>query len=220
MDAHDRAFPSAPPRDFRLPPFAQSTDAFSETRQQQQPQHPVSGGSDPPASAVIASTDEPATCIKRKRTAYRCYNCGTTTASAWRRSAKTPGKVVCNRCGLIERTKFFGNPVRRPDAPRQTAALVTPALRAHDRRTRASHPYAASRTLSISSQPEWAPDIVSGASLSQPDRDHLDPYIPPPFCAGDDNRRPQHPGAFQDIDRLQLLETDDRRTESGTGPDE
>jgi hypothetical protein len=93
MDAHDLTFASAPPPDFPLRPSIQSTDAPSETRQQQQPQHPVSSGSEPPASAPIPFTDEPATCIKPKR-AYRCYNCGTTTASAWRRSAKTPGKVV------------------------------------------------------------------------------------------------------------------------------
>ncbi|KAJ6474912.1 hypothetical protein C8R45DRAFT_803108, partial [Mycena sanguinolenta] len=41
-------------------------------------------------------TDDAATRVRR-----RYFNCCTTNTSTWRRS---PGKVLCNKCGLFERT--------------------------------------------------------------------------------------------------------------------
>ncbi|KAF8998051.1 hypothetical protein BDZ89DRAFT_892951, partial [Hymenopellis radicata] len=38
------------------------------------------------------------------RVRRRCFNCYTTDTSTWRRSTLTPGKVLCNKCGLFERT--------------------------------------------------------------------------------------------------------------------
>ncbi|KAF8517200.1 hypothetical protein BU17DRAFT_31414, partial [Hysterangium stoloniferum] len=34
----------------------------------------------------------------------RCFNCHTPDSAAWRRSSMHPGKVLCNKCGLYERT--------------------------------------------------------------------------------------------------------------------
>ncbi|KAL4255734.1 hypothetical protein AB1N83_011940 [Pleurotus pulmonarius] len=35
----------------------------------------------------------------------RCFKCGATKGSAWRRSLANPGKIVCNKCGLRERVR-------------------------------------------------------------------------------------------------------------------
>ncbi|KAJ7875370.1 hypothetical protein B0H14DRAFT_2217350, partial [Mycena olivaceomarginata] len=50
-----------------------------------------------------------------KETQYlrrQCFSCGTTEPSSWRRSSLHPGKVVCNRCGLFERTHARPRPIR------------------------------------------------------------------------------------------------------------
>ncbi|KAL1943450.1 hypothetical protein VTO73DRAFT_4525 [Trametes versicolor] len=38
------------------------------------------------------------------RVRRKCYNCRTTDTSTWRRSILNPSKVLCNQCGLFERT--------------------------------------------------------------------------------------------------------------------
>ncbi|KAJ7079522.1 hypothetical protein C8R44DRAFT_91192 [Mycena epipterygia] len=38
------------------------------------------------------------------RVPRRCFNCCTTDTSTWRRSNLSPGKVLCNKCGLFECT--------------------------------------------------------------------------------------------------------------------
>ncbi|KAJ6534173.1 hypothetical protein B0H19DRAFT_964488 [Mycena capillaripes] len=44
----------------------------------------------------------------------RCFNCGTTEKSTWRRSSLSPGKVLCNKCGLYERTHSRPRPQQFP----------------------------------------------------------------------------------------------------------
>lgn len=41
-----------------------------------------------------------------------CFNCQATEPPSWRRSALNPGKIVCNRCGLYERTHLRARPHR------------------------------------------------------------------------------------------------------------
>ncbi|CAG7848643.1 SubName: Full=Uncharacterized protein {ECO:0000313/EMBL:CCA70620.1} [Serendipita indica DSM 11827] len=51
----------------------------------------------------VMHTDDAAS----KETQYlrrKCFNCGTTEPPSWRRSTLNPGKIVCNKCGLYERT--------------------------------------------------------------------------------------------------------------------
>ncbi|KAG8807632.1 hypothetical protein FRC17_004375 [Serendipita sp. 399] len=51
----------------------------------------------------VLHTDDAAS----KETQYlrrKCFNCGTTEPPSWRRSTLNPGKIVCNKCGLYERT--------------------------------------------------------------------------------------------------------------------
>ncbi|KAJ7790542.1 hypothetical protein B0H14DRAFT_210041 [Mycena olivaceomarginata] len=48
-----------------------------------------------------------------KETQYlrrRCFNCHMTEPPSWRRSTLNPGKIVCNKCGLYERTHLRARP--------------------------------------------------------------------------------------------------------------
>lgn len=65
----------------------------------------------PHAGIQIQHTDEAAS----KETQYlrrRCFNCHTTEPPSWRRSTLNPGKIVCNKCGLYERTHLRPRPLR------------------------------------------------------------------------------------------------------------
>jgi len=67
---------------------------------------PATGGTVP-----IQHTDDAAS----KETQYlrrRCFNCHTTEPPSWRRSTLNPGKIVCNKCGLYERTHLRPRPLR------------------------------------------------------------------------------------------------------------
>ncbi|KAJ7058915.1 hypothetical protein C8F01DRAFT_1026883, partial [Mycena amicta] len=44
------------------------------------------------------------------RVKRRCFNCSTTDTSTWRRSQINAGKVLCNKCGLFERTHSRSRP--------------------------------------------------------------------------------------------------------------
>ncbi|KAJ7755865.1 hypothetical protein B0H16DRAFT_1417505 [Mycena metata] len=65
----------------------------------------------PPHGLPVQHTDDAAS----KETQYlrrRCYNCHTTEPPSWRRSTLNPGKIVCNKCGLYERTHLRARPLR------------------------------------------------------------------------------------------------------------
>jgi hypothetical protein len=62
-------------------------------------------------SLPVQHTDDAAS----KETQYlrrRCFNCHTTEPPSWRRSTLNPGKIVCNKCGLYERTHLRPRPLR------------------------------------------------------------------------------------------------------------
>ena len=66
----------------------------------------------PPQNNIpVQHTDDAAS----KETQYlrrRCFNCHTTEPPSWRRSTLNPGKIVCNKCGLYERTHLRPRPLR------------------------------------------------------------------------------------------------------------
>ncbi|KAI0307058.1 hypothetical protein B0F90DRAFT_1807756 [Multifurca ochricompacta] len=66
----------------------------------------------PPHSGLpVQHTDDAAS----KETQYlrrRCFNCSQTEPPSWRRSTLNPGKIVCNKCGLYERTHLRPRPLR------------------------------------------------------------------------------------------------------------
>ena len=79
--------------------------------QQNHPPLPLVAGYPVPHGIPIQHTDDAAS----KETQYlrrRCYNCHTTEPPSWRRSTLTPGKIVCNKCGLYERTHLRPRPLR------------------------------------------------------------------------------------------------------------
>ncbi|TBU45267.1 hypothetical protein BD309DRAFT_989647 [Dichomitus squalens] len=61
----------------------------------------------------IIHTDDASTKLS-DRVRRKCYNCRTTDTSTWRRSSLTPGKVLCNKCGLFERTHSRPRPEQFP----------------------------------------------------------------------------------------------------------
>ena len=83
----------------------------SYSHPQQNSQLPLVAGYPVPHGIPIQHTDDAAS----KETQYlrrRCYNCHTTEPPSWRRSTLTPGKIVCNKCGLYERTHLRPRPLR------------------------------------------------------------------------------------------------------------
>ncbi|KAF5362067.1 hypothetical protein D9756_002830 [Leucocoprinus leucothites] len=75
------------------------------------PYHPYPVPGSQPVS--IVHTDDAATKLS-DRVRRRCFNCCTTDTSTWRRSNLSPGKVLCNKCGLFERTHSRPRPEQFP----------------------------------------------------------------------------------------------------------
>ncbi|KAH9941484.1 hypothetical protein B0H21DRAFT_752553 [Amylocystis lapponica] len=67
----------------------------------------------PGQPSYVIHTDDAATKLS-DRVRRKCYNCRTTDTSTWRRSSLTPGKVLCNKCGLFERTHSRPRPEQFP----------------------------------------------------------------------------------------------------------
>ncbi|KAJ7616920.1 hypothetical protein DFH06DRAFT_1012627 [Mycena polygramma] len=73
-----------------------------------------SGLEDPSgAPAQVVHTDDAGTKLSNS-VRRRCFNCCTTETSTWRRSNLSPGKVLCNKCGLFERTHSRARPEQFP----------------------------------------------------------------------------------------------------------
>ncbi|KAI0701416.1 hypothetical protein C8T65DRAFT_536075, partial [Cerioporus squamosus] len=96
--------PSAP---YGVPPGASSlaTRSIRPTMVTTQPY--------PGQASYIIHTDDASTKLS-DRVRRKCYNCRTTDTSTWRRSSLTPGKVLCNKCGLFERTHSRPRPEQFP----------------------------------------------------------------------------------------------------------
>ncbi|KDQ27209.1 hypothetical protein PLEOSDRAFT_168592 [Pleurotus ostreatus PC15] len=77
------------------------------------------------ANMNIIHTDDAATKLS-DRVRRRCFNCCTTDTSTWRRSNLSPGKVLCNKCGLFERTHSKPRPEQ---FPHKRGPLATSTLR-------------------------------------------------------------------------------------------
>jgi hypothetical protein len=64
-----------------------------------------------------------------------CFNCRATETTTWRRSSLSPGKLLCNRCGLFERTHHIPRPEKFPRKRRARPAslITTPAFSGEQR---------------------------------------------------------------------------------------
>ncbi|KAK7683288.1 hypothetical protein QCA50_013550 [Cerrena zonata] len=67
----------------------------------------------PGTANYVIHTDDASTKLS-DRVRRKCFNCRTTDTSTWRRSSLTPGKVLCNKCGLFERTHSRPRPEQFP----------------------------------------------------------------------------------------------------------
>ncbi|KZS97799.1 hypothetical protein SISNIDRAFT_449380 [Sistotremastrum niveocremeum HHB9708] len=95
----------------------------------------------------VMHTDDAAS----KETQYlrrRCNNCHTTEPPSWRRSTLNPGKIVCNKCGLYERTHLRPRPHRFDE------------LRAGNRARRAATTSSINAKLSPKARPVGSPNFV------------------------------------------------------------
>lgn len=100
--------------------------------QSSSPCHPMSMSYLSPHTGLpVQHTDDAAS----KETQYlrrRCFNCHTTEPPSWRRSTLNPGKIVCNKCGLYERTHLRPRPLRFDElragnkARKQSKGTVSP----------------------------------------------------------------------------------------------
>ncbi|KAI0306138.1 hypothetical protein B0F90DRAFT_1814930 [Multifurca ochricompacta] len=68
----------------------------------------------------IFYTDEANTKLNG-RMRRRCFNCKATETSTWRRSVLSLGKLLCNKCGLFERTHAIPRPKKFPRRRRHNA---------------------------------------------------------------------------------------------------
>ncbi|KAJ7662553.1 hypothetical protein DFH06DRAFT_987423 [Mycena polygramma] len=74
--------------------------------------------SDQESDVKIVHTDDATTKVS-DTVRRRCFNCCATETSTWRRSSLSPGKVLCNKCGLYERT----HQRMRPELPHKRGML-------------------------------------------------------------------------------------------------
>ncbi|KAJ7177250.1 hypothetical protein C8R43DRAFT_507121 [Mycena crocata] len=77
--------------------------------------YPIPASANPANTIAIATASQPVTPIYVKHTndasmkagdllRRRCFNCCTTETATWRRSKLSAGKLLCNKCGIFERT--------------------------------------------------------------------------------------------------------------------
>ncbi|KAI1785148.1 hypothetical protein LXA43DRAFT_900367 [Ganoderma leucocontextum] len=105
--AHALPMSQAPPYPYQ-PNGAMSR--YPDDSQPGYPPHPASARNIRPTMVAAQPYPGPANYIDDASTKLsdrirrKCYNCRTTDTSTWRQSSLTPGKVLCNKCGLFERT--------------------------------------------------------------------------------------------------------------------
>ncbi|KAF8194862.1 hypothetical protein K438DRAFT_1827499 [Mycena galopus ATCC 62051] len=84
------------------------------------------GGAGGGAGAIpVVHTADAATKLSDRVRRY-CFNCCTTDTSTWRKSNLSPGKVLCNKCGLFERTHSRPRPKQFPP---ERGPFASPTLR-------------------------------------------------------------------------------------------
>ncbi|KAJ3900406.1 hypothetical protein F5879DRAFT_421948 [Lentinula edodes] len=143
----------------------------------QMPSMPYPGG--PINSNVpVVYTEDAATKLS-DRVRRRCFNCCTTDTSTWRRSNLSPGKVLCNKCGLFERTHSRPRPEQ---FPHKRGPLASSTLRSRSPPVPHSLPSPSMHNQSTGhgSHPQGSPPMSSHNTL---------PPISPPYSYS----HPPHP---------------------------
>ncbi|KAK7044009.1 hypothetical protein VNI00_008179 [Paramarasmius palmivorus] len=155
---HPHAYPPPPPpRDYPPPAHPGHSPHIPPSVPYPIPGHP--------AQAIVYTEDAATKLSDRVR--RRCFNCCTTDTSTWRRSNLSPGKVLCNKCGLFERT--HSRP--RPDQfPHKRGPLATSALGRSERSPSDSMPPPGGHHLGSGQLP--SPSTTGSPGLPHP--------LPPP----------------------------------------
>ncbi|KAJ7443699.1 hypothetical protein FB451DRAFT_1413534 [Mycena latifolia] len=137
-----------------------------------------------PGGVPVVFTDDAATKLS-DRVRRRCFNCCTTDTSTWRRSNLSPGKVLCNKCGLFERTHSRARPEQ---FPHKRGPLASSSLSARSppqpayQQPRYDPPAA---SASASAPPSSQPLAPSSSSSHPPQNGSAShPSTPPPTATG------------------------------------
>ncbi|KAJ7729173.1 hypothetical protein B0H16DRAFT_1428324, partial [Mycena metata] len=142
-----------------------------------------SGGTPDPSGAglAIVHTDDAATNLS-DRVRRRCFNCCTTTDTiTWRRSNLSPGKVLCNKCGLFERAHSRPRPEQ---FPHKRAPVAASTLRGSGDVPQQHQPQTQTHY-----QP-YPPPQASSSTFGQYQRGQYAPY-PPRLSAPPSVQQPQ-----------------------------
>lgn len=136
----------------------------------------------------VQHTDDAAS----KETQYlrrRCFNCSQTEPPSWRRSTLNPGKIVCNKCGLYERTHMRARPLRfdelrtgNKSRRKKAATMPTPAPASAVKQETVEAPVITRRSSvsSASSSSDWD-DSLSVASSGSASVSSFSSPAPAPF---------------------------------------
>lgn len=165
------------------------------------------------APVTIIHTDDAATKLS-DRVRRRCFNCCTTDTSTWRRSNLSPGKVLCNKCGLFERTHSRPRPDQFPHkrGPLATASLRgrTPpgggSLSSSPSMAHPNHPQPQGHNMNqlppISAPYHYTHTPLAPLSTTQDRREYQSNTLPalqawhaPPSAAGNGNGGDSNPGS-------------------------
>ncbi|KAJ7433796.1 hypothetical protein FB451DRAFT_1154749 [Mycena latifolia] len=124
------------------------------------PSAPPQNGTAPTGVIQVVHTDDAATKLSA-RVRRRCFNCCTTDTTTWRRSNLSPGKVLCNKCGLFERAHSRPRPEQFPHkhgllASSTVARRSPPQLQPTYQQLYYAPPPAESASASASAPP-WKP---------------------------------------------------------------
>jgi hypothetical protein len=159
----------------------------------------------------VQHTDDAAS----KETQYlrrRCFNCHTTEPPSWRRSTLNPGKIVCNKCGLYERTHLRPRPLRFDELraghkPRKQSkgtvspkAKLSPIVKKEPRETglsrRSSISSLSGSVHSGSGASDWDDNVSVYSTGSAPPTSFNSPNVQT-FPLSRDSQSPPHDGGIR-----------------------
>nr|GAT48680.1 predicted protein [Mycena chlorophos] len=145
----------------------------------------------PPAldPASYSYTDDAGTKLS-DRVRRRCFNCCTTETSTWRRSNLNAGKVLCNKCGLFERTHNRPRPEAFPHkrAPVSAGGSASPRHQPYPPVSPAPASASASASGSIS-----APGTPGAGAMQQQPAFMVPVLMQPPIPSQHQHQHQQHP---------------------------
>jgi hypothetical protein len=162
-----------------------------------------------PTGHPVHHTDDAAS----KETQYlrrRCFNCHTTEPPSWRRSTLNPGKIVCNKCGLYERTHLRPRPLRFDElragnkARKQSKGAVSPKAKTSVVKKEPREYNGIARRDSVSSSSsvqsatsDWDDSVSVYSSGSAPTTSFSSPNVNPFPLSRDSSQSPPHDGGIR-----------------------